>query len=211
MKRGTKRLFVILLVLCVLASFGCAPKSKATSALYQFSADSQLVAANARQTYTLRYNPEYFTPMRRESDDRTADFAVQGLGVDHVTVRLVRADRYDGTPANCYDYFNLERVDGAEAQDLLTLRTDAGYVTYYVTTSNPAHSGYPTQVYYAINLGQVAFCGVMDVIDDKTGVMLDRQMADDHAADAFERGIARQVFENLFQGVTSEEYRAQQT
>lgn len=211
MKRGTKRLFVILLVLCVLASFGCAPKSRATSALYRFSADSQRVATNARQTYTLRYNPMYFTPMRQESDDKTAAFAVQGLGVDHVTVRLVRADRYDGTPANCYDYFNLERIDGASAQDLLTLRTDAGYVTYYVTTSNPAHSGYPTQVYYAINLGQIAFCGVMDVIDDKTGVMLDRQMADDHAADAFERGIARQVFENLFQGVTSEAYQAQRT
>lgn len=211
MKQKTRRLFAVLLALCCLAACGCAPKSRATSALYRFSADSQLVSNGTRQTYTLRYNPMYFTPMRQESDDKTAAFAVQGLGVDYVTVRLVRAQRYDGAQADCGDYFNLERMNDADIQELSTFRTDAGYVTYYVTTSNPAQNGYPTQVYYAINLGQIAFCGVMNVVDEKTGVMLDRQMANDHAADTFERGIAKQVFENLFQGVTSEEYQAQRT
>ena len=155
-----------------------------------------------KDAYTLHYNADWFQLIPAESNDYMAALVGNHMGVEHVTVRIVRPDTVTGFSTDCYDYFNLEELDDAQPDELQKLSTDVGEVTYYLSFANLDGNGWNCEVYYAINVGKIAFCGKMDVADDAAGILVDETAARGYMTELFENGTAKMIFENLFLEVT---------
>ncbi|MBP3371577.1 MAG: hypothetical protein J6L88_03525 [Clostridia bacterium] len=151
---------------------------------------------------TLHYNADMFEVDEVKSSEYLAAFTTNGgIGVDYVTVRLVPAKDDFGMMADCFDYFELQREDEAEPDDLESMQTKIGRVTYYITTSDLEGDGETVRAYYALNLGDAAFCGTMDIAMDAEAMLLDTVLMEEYAEEFFDEGIADTVFENLFMNV----------
>ena len=153
--------------------------------------------------YTLHYNADVFTLLAEESNPYGAVFTSRdSLGLDQITVRIAEPRDEFGMMADCFDYYELQLQDGAELDDMEDIDTRAGKVTYYTTTSDLEGDGQNVRVYYAINMGDMAFCGMMDLALDAEAMLLDENLLLDYAEDYFEENVGKQVFENLFLEVT---------
>ena len=151
----------------------------------------------------LHYNADVFTLLAEESNPYGAVFSSQdSLGLDQITVRIAEPRDEFGMMADCFDYYELQLQDDAELDDMEDFDTRAGKVTYYTTTSDLEGDGQNVRVYYAINMGDVAFCGMMDLALDAEAMLLDENLLLDYAEDYFEENVGKQVFENLFLEVT---------
>ena len=157
-----------------------------------------------KDAYTLRYNADWFTRMPEEGNDYLSSFVVHGpVGVDHITVRIAPEIKDGKLPADCFDYFKLEQLDDASEDQMKTLQTRQGTVTYYVSVSGMDEGGYRTRAYYALPVDGAAFCGVMDVADEAAaGVVADETAARAYLEEVFESGTAKKLFENLFVEIT---------
>jgi len=151
---------------------------------------------------TLHYNADMFEVDEVKSSEYLAAFVTKsGIGVDYVTVRLVPAKDDFGMMADCFDYFALQREDDAELDDLESMHTGVGRVTYYITTSDLEGDGQTVRAYYVLNLGNAAFCGTMDIAMDAESMLLDAVLMKEYVEEFFDEGMADIVFENLFMNV----------